>query len=69
MDILLNDSSSAVNPIAVVQHYQQEDLTALGKLVLALACKSTMAVQRENISTAVEAVNRTYSPDLRNVIM
>lgn len=55
--------------MAVVQHYQQEDLTALGKLVLALACKSTMAVQRENISTAVEAVNRTYTPDLRNLIM
>lgn len=69
MDVIMNDSSSTVNPIAVVQHYQQEDLTALGKLVLALACKSTMAVQRENISTALEAVSRTYTPDLRNLIM
>lgn len=69
MDVIMNDMSTSTNPLALVQHYQQEDLTALGKLVLALACKSTMAVQRENISTALEVVNRTYTPDLRNLIM
>ncbi|XP_025832537.1 PAN2-PAN3 deadenylation complex subunit PAN3 [Agrilus planipennis] len=69
MDVIMNDTSTTSNPIALVQHYQQEDLTALGKLVLALACKSTMAVQRENISTALEVVSRTYTPDLRNLIM
>ncbi|KAF2884641.1 hypothetical protein ILUMI_21528 [Ignelater luminosus] len=69
MDVIMNDTSTATNPLALVQHYQQEDLTALGKLVLALACKSTMAVQRENISTALEVVNRIYTTDLRNLIM
>lgn len=43
MDVVLHDSNSAINPLAVVHHYQQEDLTALGKLVLALACKSTVS--------------------------
>lgn len=69
MDVIMNDTSTSSNPVALVQHYQQEDLTALGKLVLALACKSTMAVQRENISTAMEVVTRIYTTDLRNLIM
>ncbi|KAL1517974.1 hypothetical protein ABEB36_001667 [Hypothenemus hampei] len=69
MDVVLHDSNSAINHLALVHHYQQEDLTALGKLVLALACKSTVAVQRENISTALDIVSRTYTVDLRNLIM
>ncbi|XP_060519443.1 PAN2-PAN3 deadenylation complex subunit Pan3 [Cylas formicarius] len=69
MDVLLHDSNSSINHLALVHHYQQEDLTALGKLVLALACKSTMAVQRENISTALDIVSRSYTLDLRNLIM
>lgn len=69
MDVVLYDANTSVNHLALVQLYQQEDLTALGKLVLALACKSTMAVQRENISTALEMVSRSYTSDLRNLIM
>lgn len=68
MDVIVNETSSA-NPTVMIQHYQQDDLTALGKLVLALACKSTMAVQRENISTAIDVVTKTYTTDLRNLIM
>ncbi|KAG5900472.1 hypothetical protein JTB14_010884 [Gonioctena quinquepunctata] len=69
MDVVLQETNSTINHIALVQHYQQEDLSALGKLVLALACKSTMAVQRENISTALDIVSRSYTTDLRNLIM
>ncbi|XP_030756046.1 PAN2-PAN3 deadenylation complex subunit Pan3 [Sitophilus oryzae] len=69
MDVILHENNSSINHLALVHHYQQEDLTALGKLVLALACKSTVAVQRENISTAVDIVSRTYTMDLRNLIM
>lgn len=69
MDVVLHDNNSTINHLALVHHYQQEDLTALGKLVLALACKSTVAVQRENISTALDIVSRTYTIDLRNLIM
>lgn len=68
MDVIMHENSSG-NMVALIQHYQQEDLTALGKLVLALACKSTMAVQRENISTALDVVTRSYTLDLRNLIM
>nr|CAD7569954.1 unnamed protein product [Timema californicum] len=48
---------------------QQDDLTALGKLVLALACRSLIAVQRENVQTSLDLVARSYSTDLRNLIM
>ncbi|XP_017780129.1 PREDICTED: PAB-dependent poly(A)-specific ribonuclease subunit PAN3 isoform X3 [Nicrophorus vespilloides] len=63
MDVIMTDNAT------VTEHYQQEDLTALGKLVLAIACKSTMAVQHTNIATAIEIVTRTYTQDLRNLIM
>ncbi|VEN54575.1 unnamed protein product, partial [Callosobruchus maculatus] len=69
MDVVMHETNSTINHVTLIQHYQQEDLTSLGKLVLALACKSTMAVQRENISTALDLVGRTYTPDLRNLIM
>lgn len=69
MDVVSNENSTSMNSVAIVQHYQQEDLTALGKLVLALACKSTVAVQRENMSTAVDIISRSYTSDLRNLIM
>ncbi|KAF7281027.1 poly(A) specific ribonuclease subunit PAN3 [Rhynchophorus ferrugineus] len=69
MDVIQQENNSTINHLAFIHHYQQEDLTALGKLVLALACKSTVAIQRENISTAIELVSRSYTMDLRNLIM
>ncbi|GLV34006.1 Poly(A) specific ribonuclease subunit PAN3 [Carabus blaptoides fortunei] len=66
-DVITYDNNASTS--ALVPHYQQEDLCALGKLVLALACKSLIAVQRENIQTSLELVARTYTPDLRNLIM
>lgn len=63
LDVTMTDTSNHTDS------YQQEDLAALGKLVLALACRSTMAVQPNNISTAVEIVTRNYTPDLRNLIL
>ncbi|XP_050312356.1 PAN2-PAN3 deadenylation complex subunit pan3 isoform X2 [Anthonomus grandis grandis] len=67
MDVVIHEGTS-VNHVALVQHYQQQDLTSLGKLVLALACKSTMAVQRDNMPIALEMVQRSYSPDLHHLI-
>ncbi|KAL1130726.1 hypothetical protein AAG570_011967 [Ranatra chinensis] len=67
-DVLTFDST-ATNPLALIPHYQQEDLNALGKLVLALACRSLMAVQRENLQTSLDLMSRTYSSDLRNLII
>lgn len=71
LDVIVGDAGSAAagGQVALLQHYQQEDLSALGKLVLALGCKSTMAVQPGNITTAVEVVGRTYTNDLRNLLM
>ena len=48
---------------------QQEDLTSLGKLILALACYSLQAVQREHIQQSLEYMAMNYSSDLKNLIM
>jgi len=54
-DVLTFDPTSS-NPMAAMAHYQQEDLIALGKIVLALACNSFLAIQRENLQTSMEVV-------------
>ncbi|XP_065359012.1 PAN2-PAN3 deadenylation complex subunit PAN3 isoform X3 [Calliphora vicina] len=60
---------NATNPLAVVSMHQQEDLTALGRLVLALACRCLQSVQRDNVQSSIEMVSRHYSSDLRNFIV
>ncbi|XP_014487952.1 PREDICTED: PAB-dependent poly(A)-specific ribonuclease subunit PAN3 isoform X2 [Dinoponera quadriceps] len=67
-DVVTHDGNAA-NPLALVPHYQQEDLVALGKLVLALACRSLIAVHRDNMSASIELITRSYSTDLRNLIL
>uniref|UniRef100_A0A182WIF7 PAN2-PAN3 deadenylation complex subunit PAN3 n=1 Tax=Anopheles minimus TaxID=112268 RepID=A0A182WIF7_9DIPT len=57
------------NPMSVVDHQQQEDLLALGNLILALACRSLQSFQREQIQSSVELVSRHYSSDLRNILI
>ncbi|XP_043190222.1 PAN2-PAN3 deadenylation complex subunit pan3-like [Amphibalanus amphitrite] len=68
LDVLLFDNN-ATNPLAMVPHYQQEDLVSLGKLLLALSCNSLLAVQRDNFSTSISIVERHYSADLKALIM
>ncbi|XP_073841798.1 poly(A) specific ribonuclease subunit PAN3 isoform X3 [Musca autumnalis] len=60
---------NVANPLAVVSMQQQEDLTALGRLVLALACRCLQSVQRDNVQSSIEMVSRHYSSDLRNFIV
>ncbi|CAB4059487.1 PAN3 [Lepeophtheirus salmonis] len=67
-DILTFDPSSS-NPTAAIAHYQQEDLISLGKIILALACNSFLAIQRENLQSSMELVTSTYSSDMRSIIM
>ncbi|XP_013189159.1 PAN2-PAN3 deadenylation complex subunit PAN3 [Amyelois transitella] len=49
-----------------VQQAQQEDLTALGRLALALACRT---IHCDNLSACMDLVARTYSADLKNLIL
>lgn len=67
-DVVTLDGNAA-NPLSLIPHYQQEDLVALGKLVLALACRSLIAVHRDNMSASIELITRSYSSDLRNLIL
>lgn len=66
-DVLSFDASNSPN--AMIPHFQQEDLTSLGKLVLALACYSLQAVQREHIQQSLEYMAVNYSSDLKNLII
>ncbi|XP_029177035.1 PAN2-PAN3 deadenylation complex subunit PAN3 [Nylanderia fulva] len=67
-DVVTLDGNTT-NPLTLIPHYQQEDLVALGKLVLALACRSLIAVHRDNMSASIELITRSYSTDLRNLIL
>lgn len=67
-DVVTFDGNAA-NPLSLIAHYQQEDLIALGKLVLALACRSLLSVHRDNMQASLELVARSYSADLRNLIL
>ncbi|KAL5291436.1 PAN3 family protein [Megaselia abdita] len=67
-DLVSFDPNHA-NQLAVLHMHQQEDLTQLGKLVLALACRCLQSVQRDNFQTSIELVSRQYSSDLRNFIL
>uniref|UniRef100_A0A2A4K171 PAN2-PAN3 deadenylation complex subunit PAN3 n=1 Tax=Heliothis virescens TaxID=7102 RepID=A0A2A4K171_HELVI len=53
------------NPADVAQA-QQDDLTALGRLALALACRT---IHCDNLAASMELVARTYSADLKNLIL
>uniref|UniRef100_A0A2S2QGR8 PAN2-PAN3 deadenylation complex subunit PAN3 n=1 Tax=Sipha flava TaxID=143950 RepID=A0A2S2QGR8_9HEMI len=64
MDILLNDMASS----NIIGHFQQEDLTDFGKLLLALACRSLIAVHQDNLTTSIDLMARSYSNDIRNLI-
>ncbi|XP_059620155.1 PAN2-PAN3 deadenylation complex subunit PAN3 isoform X1 [Phlebotomus argentipes] len=67
-DIVSFDPNQA-NQLAVISHYQQEDLTSLGKLVLALACRCLHSIHRDQVQASIELVARHYSSDLRNLIL
>ncbi|XP_071540407.1 PAN2-PAN3 deadenylation complex subunit pan3 isoform X2 [Panulirus ornatus] len=66
---VLNFDPNAANPLANMPQYQQEDLVNLGKLMVALACNSVLALQRDNIQTALELINRSYSRDLAMLVV
>ncbi len=50
MDVLQYDASTSANIVQLIGHYQQEDLVALGRLTLALACGTMSALTRETIT-------------------
>ncbi|XP_041986902.1 PAN2-PAN3 deadenylation complex subunit PAN3 isoform X2 [Aricia agestis] len=45
---------------------QQDDLTALGRLALSLACRT---VHCDNLPASMDLISRTYSADLKNLIL
>ncbi|KAL0851699.1 hypothetical protein ABMA28_000025 [Loxostege sticticalis] len=59
--------ADALHPTASdMTQAQQEDLSALGRLALALACRS---VHCDNLPASMDLVSRTYSADLKNLIL
>ncbi|KAL8575598.1 hypothetical protein ACOMHN_028619 [Nucella lapillus] len=68
MDILTLPTIDQNSIQSYIHHWQQEDLTGLGRIVLALACNSALAVQSKNLNQAMDMVTRNYSIDLKNLI-
>ncbi|XP_065582617.1 PAN2-PAN3 deadenylation complex subunit pan3-like [Artemia franciscana] len=68
LDVLTFDPTSPTPSGNMLQH-QQDDLTALGKLILAVSCCSLLAQQRDNLQVALDILSRNYSNDLKNLIV
>ncbi|XP_062514074.1 PAN2-PAN3 deadenylation complex subunit pan3-like isoform X2 [Corticium candelabrum] len=61
---------NGANNSATVARHQQDDLLSLGRILLALACNSSLvAIQRENVQKALETVAMNYSSDVKNLIL
>eukprot|EP01113_Clastostelium_recurvatum_P042577 TRINITY_DN6906_c0_g1_i8.p1 TRINITY_DN6906_c0_g1~~TRINITY_DN6906_c0_g1_i8.p1 ORF type:complete len:739 (-),score=149.18 TRINITY_DN6906_c0_g1_i8:143-2359(-) len=55
------------NPTKSVAQHQHEDLLALGRLIVTLACRSPMAVQ--NLVKSVDYLGQHYSQDLKALVV
>lgn len=69
MDILSLPNMDQATMVNYIQHWQQEDLIGLGRIVLALACNTAYALRQSNMQQALELVHSNYSSDLKNLIM
>lgn len=69
VDILGHETYKDERAKMMVVQYQQEDLLALGKLCLALACNSIQAVKQDRWKQSLEQISTHYSSDLRVLIV
>ena len=71
-DVLMHESYlrdlQGATPQSLIQQYQQEDLIALGRIILALTCNSLQVVKREHWAASLEHVAKNYSHDLKSLI-
>lgn len=51
------------------QQLQLDDLVSFGRFLLALATSSMANARTDQLETGLELVSRTYSPDLKNIIV
>ncbi len=63
MDVLQYENGPGPGP----GHHQQDDLLALGKVIVALGCASSSAVH--NLPASVDLIARLYSPEIKNVVL
>ena len=63
------ESRGRANIKDLYQQQQSDDLVSFGRLCLALATNSLANAQRDNWETALEFVTRTYSSDLKALIL
>lgn len=54
--------------IVLISVISKDDLTALGKLIVALACRSLQSAHRDQIQHSIDLISRNYSSDLKNLI-
>uniref|UniRef100_A0A0N5A8J3 PAN2-PAN3 deadenylation complex subunit PAN3 n=1 Tax=Syphacia muris TaxID=451379 RepID=A0A0N5A8J3_9BILA len=63
LDVIAPDSTHNA-----IQHQQQEDLIALGRLLAVLACNSPHAARREMLPATLQIIQQHYSNDMKNLI-
>lgn len=69
-DIISHDHTMQVNNTKeFYQQLQQDDLVSFGRVCLALATNSLANAQRDHWETALELVSRTYSADMKTLIV
>ena len=67
MDVLAFEQTQANFQLAM-HNFQQEELLALGRLILALCCGSLTAPARDQMPASVAYVTQFYSADLSNIV-
>ncbi|KAG6857026.1 hypothetical protein H0H87_010699 [Tephrocybe sp. NHM501043] len=63
IDVLLHDTIQDMGLL------QQEDLTALGRLIFVLCCNNIMATSGQNYQKSVEFITRNYSADVKDAAL
>eukprot|EP01133_Synstelium_polycarpum_P011980 gene11980-13983_t len=49
--------------------FQHEDLVLFGRLLVTLACKSTVAAANNNLNKSIEYISATYSKEFKNLVI
>lgn len=69
VDVLSHENLKDERSKIAMINYQKDDLLALGKLCLALACNSIQAVKQDRLKQSLDQVATCYSSDLQNLIL
>jgi hypothetical protein len=83
IDVLTYDQNNGVNQANIVHQHQvaflnslpyivlciqNDDLFAMGRLIVALCCGALQAAAQHNLAQSIQLISQHYSVDLKNLI-